>query len=126
MPRTVTDPHSGLTVTATPVATHWDLGTEARGAEPGPGADPLNPLTCRGPGRRYDPTGRAEDQHSDCTYTYQWTSGEQPGGVYRARVAIEWQRRWHDGQGQGGPLGTISTTTDFALRVIEIQAVVES
>jgi hypothetical protein len=104
----------GMTITATVTPTHitWDMG-EGRGKDP---------VTCDGPGTPYDPDG-PDSQRTDCSYTYQFVSDDQGGGVYHAHAFMVWEVSWSGG-GATGTLTPIQRTTAFDLGVTERQAVV--
>jgi hypothetical protein len=104
----------GMTITATVTPTHitWDMG-EGRGKDP---------VTCDGPGTPYDPDG-PDSQRTDCSYTYQFVSDDQGGGVYHAHAIMVWEVSWSGG-GATGTLTPIQRTTAFDLGVTERQAVV--
>ena len=83
-------------------------------------------VSCAGPGTPYDPAVGADDQQSDCTYTYRRSSAGQPGGAFTMRVTTTWAVSWTvAGAPGGGSLGTAQRTTTSAVRVAEIQAVNE-
>ena len=99
-----------VTVTATPVRVVWDMGEGER------------PVTCDGPGSVWQADGRAS-QSTDCSYNYRWNSDDEPGGVFRASVSVEWDVAWTASNGATGTLapGRRSTTFDVAVRSIEAQ-----
>ncbi|HET6949134.1 MAG TPA: hypothetical protein VFI47_02100 [Acidimicrobiales bacterium] len=105
---------AGLTVTVTATPRHivWDMGERDR-----------SPLTCTGPGTPFVPE-LGDDQHTDCSYVYQWVSAAEPDGVYRASATMVWDVTWHASTGQTGVLAPASRTTTFDLTVAELQAVV--
>lgn len=100
------------TVTAQPQAVVWDMGNGDR-------------VTCRGSGHPYD-TGLSHDaQSSDCTYTYRRSSAGQPHDQYTVTATVVWGASWTaQGVAGGGDLGTLSTTSQVAIRVAELQALV--
>lgn len=102
---------AGVTVTARPVATYWDLGA----------GDPV--VEC-GRGTPYDTSRSPDEQDTDCSYTYQYTSADQPGGVYDAAVSMVWAVSWTGPGGTGGSFGYGATETGFSLRAVEVQALV--
>ena len=99
-----------VTVTATPVRVVWDMGEGER------------PVTCDGPGSVWQADGPA-GQSTDCSYNYRWNSDDEPGGVFRASVSVEWDVAWTASNGATGTLapGRRSTTFDVAVRSIEAQ-----
>ena len=99
-----------VTVTATPVRVVWDMGEGER------------PVTCDGPGSVWQADGPAS-QSTDCSYNYRWNSDDEPGGVFRASVSVEWDVAWTASNGATGTLapGRRSTTFDVAVRSIEAQ-----
>ncbi|HEX9991810.1 MAG TPA: hypothetical protein VGB14_02680 [Acidimicrobiales bacterium] len=101
----------GVTVTARPVVTYWDLGT----------GDPV--VEC-GRGTPYDPSRPPDAQSTDCSYTYQWSSADEPGGVWDAAVSMVWAVTWTGPGGTGGSFGYGATETGFPLRSVEVQAVI--
>jgi hypothetical protein len=100
----------GVTVTATPVRVIWDMGEGER------------PVECDGPGTVWQPDG-PESQTTDCAYNYRWNSNDEPDGVFRASVTVEWDVAWTASTGAGGTLapGRRTTTFDVAVRSIEAQ-----
>jgi hypothetical protein len=102
---------SGVTVTARPVATYWDLGT----------GDPI--VEC-GRGTPYDTSVPPDAQDTDCSYTYQTTSAEEPGGTWDAAVSMVWSVAWTGPGGTGGSFGYGATETRFPLRSMEVQALI--
>lgn len=107
-------------VQARPVRVTWDLIEGTR--------------TCDGPGI---PWSRAahdayEAQPEDvrgrgnpaCTFTFVHSSTTQPDDVYRASVTVAWEFSWWLNGTARGVFGTVDRTTDFDLRVGEIQALI--
>lgn len=102
-----------VTATATPTSVMWDMGNG-------------DVVTCAGPGTPYDSTANADEQHSDCTYTYRQSSAGRNGGAFTMRVTMTWGVTWSVvGAPGGGSLGTAERTMTRAVRVAEIQAVNE-
>ena len=83
-------------------------------------------VVCAGPGTPYNSTVGADEQQSDCTYTYRQSSAGQADGAFTMRVTMTWGVTWSVvGAPGGGSLGTAERTTTTAVRVAEIQAVNE-
>lgn len=102
-----------VTATATPTSVSWDMGNG-------------DVVVCAGPGTPYDETAPADDQQSDCTYTYRRSSAGQPAGSFAMRVTMTWGVTWTTtGAPGGGSLGVAERTTTSPVRVAEIQAVNE-
>lgn len=98
------------TVTATPSKVTWDLGNG-------------DVITCDGPGTSYDPSRPAEDQATDCSYTYTSTSAGQPVDAYQMTATIEWSVEWSvAGASGGGALPALFTSAPTSVRVAELQA----
>lgn len=95
----------GVTVTARPVATYWDLGTG-------------DPVVACGRGTPYDTSRPPDEQHTDCAYTY------QSSGPYGAAVSMVWAVSWTGPGGTGGSFGYGTTEERFPLRAMEVQALV--
>lgn len=103
-------PGVSVTVTATPVSVVWTMGDGGR-------------VVCNGPGTRYDTSKRADEQSSECSYTYTRSSARQPGGAYPVSVTLIWRVSWAaSGVAGGGELGNVTRTTALRLRVAEAQA----
>lgn len=102
---------AGVSATATAVPQYviW---------QPGDGGS----LRCNGPGSAYDPSRPAASQHSDCTWTYQADSADQPGGVYTVRATVHWAVTWA-GAGTGGVLPALTTTATTTLAIGQIESV---
>ncbi|HEY7144798.1 MAG TPA: hypothetical protein VH637_11160 [Streptosporangiaceae bacterium] len=84
-------------------------------------------VSCRGSGTPYNPALPASGQHSDCTYTYQQSSAQQPDSVYAASVSVTWTATWHGSGNTGGQVNPpLVMHTDFTLPVAEGQALVGS
>ena len=82
-------------------------------------------MTCPGGGTPYRPSLPASAQHTDCSYTYQQSSAQQPGGAYAASVSVTWTAFWHGSDGHGGQVNPpLVMHTNFALPVAEGQALV--
>lgn len=107
---TVSASEGGLTITVTarPVSVLWQMGEGS--------------VTCSGPGNRYNPGIREENQSTDCSWTYKHSSAGQPGEKYQASATLRYAVTWSASNGESGSLGTGSRTTPFQLRVAERQA----
>ena len=80
-------------------------------------------VVCDGPGTRYDSTMAAAAQSPSCAYTYTHSSASQPDLQYQGTVTVRWHATWSaSGVAGGGDLGTIDRTTNFTVRVGEVQA----
>lgn len=105
--------------TATPIAmtfTTRDDGTS--------GGTKSGSVTCTGPGQPWLPS-LGDDARSGCMYAYRHSSVSRPGGVFDARVDVQWRISWTSNTGSGGSLPMERTTTSIAVRVDELQALVE-
>ena len=109
---TATVPGLTVTVTATPKQVEWDMGDG-------------NHVTCDGPGTPWvEGTSAAAD--TDCEYTYQFTSADQPGGTYTVTATVTWAVTWAatGAIADGGALADATRTGTAALDVTERQAVI--
>lgn len=98
------------TVTATPQRVIWDMGND-------------DLVVCDGPGTAYDPGRPSADQTTDCSYTYEHSSADQPGEAYRVTATVEWEMSWSVmGAAGGGALPVMFTAAPTAVRVAEMQA----
>ncbi len=108
---TASVPGVSATVTATPASVTWDMGNGDQ-------------VVCSGPGTPYDFSRPEEAQSTDCSYTYRHSSSSQPGGVYQVSATMSYDVSWSaEGAPGGGALPTVSETSTFPVRVIEIHAV---
>ncbi len=96
------------TVTATPVATEWNLGDGHR-------------VSCRGPGVAWRP-GRT-DSPGACTHTYRRTSAGQPGGTFTIEATVTFDVSWSSTVAAGGALPAISRSSTVDVEVGEVQAI---
>jgi hypothetical protein len=107
----------GTTVvaTATPKRVEWQPGTGAM-------------VTCPGKGRPYDATLPAEQQATDCSYTYDRSSAGLAGSAFAATATSVWSVHWvGTAPGQAtleGDLDDLRLSASFTLEVAEIQTVV--
>lgn len=108
---TASVPGVSATVTATPTTVTWDMGNGDQ-------------EVCSGPGTPFDFARSEESQSTDCSYTYRHSSTSQPGGVYQVSATMSYDVSWSaEGAPGGGALPTVSETSTFPVRVIEIHAV---
>jgi hypothetical protein len=104
------DVGASVTVTATPTRVVWDMGNGDQ-------------VICAGPGTPYIP-GSGYQPSPDCGYTYRRSSAGQPDLRYQVSATMTWAASWAaSGVAGGGPLGDVSTTTTFGVRVAEIQTI---
>lgn len=75
-------------------------------------------------GVAYDTSRRPWEQSSDCTHTFIHSSVSSTEGVVWVRVTVVWGVEWTSTDGGGEPLGTVSRTARFPVRVVEAQALV--
>ena len=108
--KTVSVPGVSVTVRAVPEQTVWTMGDGAQ-------------VVCDGPGAPYRGTNSADAQLPSCAYTYTQSSAAEPDLQYHAAVTVLWHATWTvSGAAGGGELGTIERTTNFVVRVGEVQA----
>jgi hypothetical protein len=85
-------------------------------------------VTCPGKGRPYDTTLPAEQQATDCSYTYDRSSAGLAGSPFAATATSVWSVHWvgtAPGQAtQEGDLDDLRLSASFTLEVAEIQTVV--
>lgn len=82
-------------------------------------------VVCDGPVCRITPSRREEEQATECSSAYRYSSAGQPGERYPVTATQTWSVSWSaSGMAGGGDLGTVSRSTDFSLRVGEGQALV--
>ena len=79
---------------------------------------------CDGPGRRWD-VDWGDVAASSCMYTYEHSSASRSGGVFVAVVSVDWEISWTSNTGGGGLLPSYTTSSFVAVRVDELQALVE-
>jgi hypothetical protein len=113
-----------VTVTA---GTVWATATATPAGltlEPGGG---LSPVSCAGPGTRYDTSKAASAQSTNCSYTYQQPSSGQPGGAYQATLTVSWRVSWTGSGGAGGLLDpALPVSVAFAVPVAQGEALVNT
>ena len=78
---TVSVPGQSVTATATPVQVDWSMGDGRT-------------VTCRGPGRPYDPLRPTSVQRPTCAYTYERSSAGEPGGRLTVSATATWRVTW--------------------------------
>ena len=102
-------------VTATPSRLTFDPGSA------------LPPVSCIGPGTAYNAGRPAQQQHTDCSYTYEQPSAGQPENAFQASVTVTWRISWTGSGGQGGVLtAELPLPVSFPLRVAQGEALVTS
>lgn len=75
-------------------------------------------------GRAYDMWRWPSEQSSNCTHTFSRSSMWSTGGVEWVRVTVTWGVEWTSSELGGEPLGTVTRTAEFPVRVVEAQALV--
>lgn len=81
-------------------------------------------VRCTGPGKAYDPGVPEAAQDTDCGHIYRRSSaGVSPGDDYPATVTVTYRVTWSATDGSRGDLGMLPVTTNFAMRVREVQLV---
>ena len=105
--------------TATPVRLRFitqDDGTVSGGQ--------TGSMECAGPGREWSvPLG--DEAVSPCMYTYEHSSVSRDGGVFVGVVSVDWEISWTSNTGGRGGLPSYTTSSFMAVRVDELQALVE-
>ena len=81
------------------------------------------PLVCQGPGRKWEP-GFGDELASDCMYTYRHSSEITASDTFVARLSIVWSITSTSNVGPGANIGEYTTSTDQAITIKEIQAVI--
>jgi hypothetical protein len=101
------------TVTAMPVGVTWDMGNGDR-------------VHCDGPGTPYQERYAQQPDATDCRYTYRHSSAGQPDEAYEVTATVDWELTWAaTGAPGGGSLGSVPMSATQAVRVTEIQALVQ-
>jgi hypothetical protein len=72
----------------------------------------------------YDILRRPLEQSSRCTHTFTHSSMWSTGGVEWVRVTVTWGVAWNSSELGGEPLGTVTRTAEFPVKVVEAQALV--
>lgn len=117
---TQSDGSLAVRVEARPRQVTWDLVEGVR--------------VCDGPGIPWSP-GAHDDYETQpvnvrgagnpaCTFEFVHSSTTQPDGVYRASVTVTWEFAWWVDGVDRGVFGTHDATSEFDLRVGEIQALI--
>ena len=113
----------------TPSGTRWAT-TTARPVrlvfDPGDGGLGSGSVSCTTPGTRWK-TAYGDDQRSPsgCQYTFDHSSVMAGNGSsFPAKVTIVWDVSWRSSSGAGGYSGQLRTSSSYAMRVREIQALV--
>jgi hypothetical protein len=75
-------------------------------------------------GVAYDMWRRPSEQSSGCAHTFTRSSMWSSGGVEWVRVTVTWGVEWTSSEMGGQPLGTVTRTAEFPVRVVEAQALV--
>ena len=105
--------------TATPVRLRFitqDDGTANGGL--------VGAMECAGPGREWSvPLG--DEATSPCMYTYEHSSVSRDGGVFVGVVSVDWEISWTSNTGGRGRLPSYTTNSFMAVKVDELQALVE-
>ena len=105
--------------TATPVRLRFitqDDGTVSGGQ--------TGSMECAGPGREWSvPLG--DEAVSPCMYTYEHSSVSRDGGVFVGVVSVDWEISWTSNTGGRGRLPSYTTNSFMAVKVDELQALVE-
>jgi hypothetical protein len=81
--------------------------------EPNQGAAPV---VCDNLGTPYDSKRPANEQSTDCFYTY------RAPGTYEVTVTVEWDGEWRGSGGAGGSLPAVSQSTTFEIVVQEARS----
>jgi hypothetical protein len=106
-----------VTVSATPTLTF------------APGEPGSVPLSCRGSGTRYEPSGSSMDEQMSaegaCAYPYSLRTGI-PGrpSAWEGSVSVTWRITWTASSGQSGVLPSVTRSTRVTREVAEVQTVV--
>jgi len=105
---------STIVVTAVPVQVLWSMGDGST-------------VACPGPGEAYDPRIGPEQQHTDCSYTYRFSSAGQPSVTgqpnddsFTVRATVVWLVSWSSAPNGGVDVDTSAQST---LRVEQIESV---
>ena len=75
-------------------------------------------------GVAYDQWRLPTEQFSACTHTFTRSTARSTDGVTWVRVTVFWGVEWASSDGIGEPLGTVTRSAQFPLRVVEAQALV--
>ena len=105
--------------TATPVRLRFisqDDGTANGGL--------VGAMECAGPGTQWN-VAIGDEATSPCMYTYQHSSVSRDGGVFVGVVSVDWEISWTSNTGGSGSLPSYTTSSFMAVKVDELQALVE-
>jgi hypothetical protein len=105
--------------TATPVRLRFisqDDGTANGGL--------VGAMECAGPGIEWS-VAIGDEATSPCMYTYQHSSISRDGGVFVGVVSVDWEISWTSNSGTGGILPSYTTSSFMAVKVDELQALVD-
>ena len=105
--------------TATPVRLRFisqDDGTANGGL--------VGAMDCAGPGIEWS-VAIGDEATSPCMYTYQHSSVSRDGGVFIGIVSVDWDISWTSNTGGSGSLPSYTTSSFMAVKVDELQALVE-
>lgn len=107
-------------VEARPVRATWDLEEGVR--------------VCEGPGIAWSEEAQADYEAQSestrgrgnpaCTFTFTNSSSTTDDGVYHASVTVSWEFAWWLNGTARGVFGTVETTSEFDLRVGEVEALI--
>ena len=105
--------------TATPVRLRFisqDDGTANGGL--------VGAMECAGPGIEWS-VAIGDEATSPCMYTYQHSSVSRDGGVFIGIVSVDWDISWTSNTSGSGSLPSYTTSSFMAVKVDELQALVE-
>ena len=105
--------------TATPVRLRFisqDDGTANGGL--------VGAMECAGPGTQWN-VAIGDEATSPCMYTYQHSSVSRDGGVFVGVVSVDLEISWTSNTGGSGSLPSYTTSSFMAVKVDELQALVE-
>ncbi len=96
------------TVTATPTQAQWTMGDGAI-------------VTCTSSGAALD---NPNVSATDCSHTFEHSSGRTPDGRFYGSVSISWHLTWTSNVGQSGDLGVVTRSIPLSWRVDQIQSLI--
>jgi hypothetical protein len=79
---------------------------------------------CDGPGEVW--RRGADEDASDCQYTFHYPSSWNDAGVFKGTATVSWDLTWSINGEDQGSFGTMTRTSAFDVNVVEIQTVGES
>lgn len=109
---TASVPLLSATVTATPTEVVWDMGDGTR-------------IACEGPGVPWRTDAPPEAQSTYCSYSYRRSSSGEPQRAYTLTATVRWALSWSATNGEGGVLSPVLPSSTAAVRVGEVQTIVE-